>query len=92
MYRPDLELLLLDSDPTGLLIVTGLDRANDVLWEQYDSILAEFMLARYSSPPAEVLGRRDALSPADPRLTEMLEAIKTARAFRSHIAGERPVS
>lgn len=42
-YRPDLTLTILDAAPTGLALVSGLDRKSKVLEKNYDAILAEFM-------------------------------------------------
>ena len=41
-YRPDLDIKILDSPPTGLILATGLDPTSMVLSEAYDSIVAEF--------------------------------------------------
>ena len=42
-YRPDLEIEILDAEPTGLVIVSNLDPSNTVLEDNYDAILQEFM-------------------------------------------------
>jgi hypothetical protein len=39
-YRPDLVITLFDAPPTGLVVVTHLDRANRTLSEQYNAILS----------------------------------------------------
>jgi hypothetical protein len=41
-YRPDLTLTVLDSAPSGLLLVTGLDPKSRTLREAYEEIVAEF--------------------------------------------------
>ncbi|MDH3264995.1 MAG: class I SAM-dependent methyltransferase [Paracoccaceae bacterium] len=41
-YRPDLTLTMLDSRPTGLLLVSGLDPASRALAGSHDGIVAEF--------------------------------------------------
>lgn len=41
-YRPDLALTMLDSLPTGLLLVSGLDPASRALAGSYDGIVAEY--------------------------------------------------
>jgi hypothetical protein len=42
-YRPDLEIIVADCAPSGLLLVTGLDPENDVLTTAYDDILSEWI-------------------------------------------------
>jgi hypothetical protein len=41
-YRPDLATVLVDTRPTGLLIVVGLDPGNRTLRDNYDAIMQEF--------------------------------------------------
>ncbi len=40
-FRPDLSVRTIDVEPTGLAVVTGLDPANTVLFDEYDEIVAE---------------------------------------------------
>jgi len=40
-YRPELHISYVDCPPTGLVVCTGLDRANRVLIESYDQIVRE---------------------------------------------------
>lgn len=68
-YRPDLILLLVDTEPTGLLIVLGLDPHSTVLADNYDRIEAELRSPDPQTVPREVLERKRALVPA-----EVLEA------------------
>ena len=44
-HRPDLKITMLDSSPTGLMAVTGLNPKNKVLWDEalYDSLLEKWM-------------------------------------------------
>jgi hypothetical protein len=41
-WRPDLKLTVLDCAPTGLVLVSNLDPANRVLFDDYDAILRRF--------------------------------------------------
>lgn len=41
-YRPDLHLTVLDSKPTGLVLLSNLDPASNVLSENYDQIVQEY--------------------------------------------------
>jgi hypothetical protein len=38
-YRPDLIVLPVDTEPTGSLMVLGLDPTNNVLWDNFDTII-----------------------------------------------------
>jgi hypothetical protein len=80
--RSDLFLLPIDTAPTGLLLVAGLDRENRVLWDGYDQIVREAMSS--SGLPPEVLARRDAIDPTSADFGRVLEAIKKLG------AGSRP--
>jgi hypothetical protein len=62
-YRPELTALIVDTEPTGLLLVMGLDPDNTTLTENYDQILAEFRTPDPQVVPDEVLRRQHALSP-----------------------------
>lgn len=75
--RPDLFLLPLDTAPTGLLLVAGLDPANCVLWDRYNPIIRKYSAAIEPSP--EVLSRKGALSPANPIMVRMLATLKQHR-------------
>jgi hypothetical protein len=80
-YRPDLFLLSLDSWPSGLLLVAGLDPANRVLWDAYDSIVLEGL--DLVGPPPAVIARQGALDPRGSTFRRILEAMKLARADKS---------
>ncbi len=64
-YRPDLAIIPLDTQPTGLLLVLGLDPASTVLAARYDEIVAEFAVRDPQPVPEEILYRKNA---ADPKL------------------------
>jgi len=48
-YRPDLAVHTLDSAPSGLGLITGLDPASTVLADRYDQIVAELMALDYAA-------------------------------------------
>jgi hypothetical protein len=56
-YRPDLLVLPLDTKPTGLLAVVGLDPQNTVLVDHFEEILAEFRRPDPQPVPREILDR-----------------------------------
>lgn len=71
-YRPDLLLLRLDVEPAGLLLVAGFDPASKALRDDYNPIARELIYDSPAEPPAEVLERRGALAPDDPRIAALL--------------------
>jgi hypothetical protein len=77
-YRPDLFLLPLDAAPAGLLLVAGLDAANRVLWDAYNSIVRE--ARELAGPPQSVIERQGAVAPAGDVVRRVIEALKAARA------------
>ncbi|HEX7823062.1 MAG TPA: class I SAM-dependent methyltransferase [Sphingobium sp.] len=60
-HRPDLVLAILDTSPSGCLLVGGLDPANQVLWNFYNPIMRE--VHGWGDPPVEILERRELISP-----------------------------
>lgn len=62
-YRPDLVVVPLDTEPTGMVLVAGLDPANRVLVERYDEILAGFVVDDPQQVPGDLLHRRSAAEP-----------------------------
>lgn len=74
-YRPDLLVLPLDTEPTGMLLVAALDPASTVLVDAYDAILAEYRQPDPQLVPPEVLDRTDAV-PAERLLaSDLLDAL-----------------
>ena len=63
-YRPDLTVVPLNTAPTGVLLVLGLDPSSTVLADRYEEIVAEFAAEDPQPVPDDVLHRRTA---ADPR-------------------------
>jgi hypothetical protein len=63
-YRPDLLLLSLDTDPTGVLVVLGADRESEVLQDRYDEIVAAYVSPDPQRVPEVVLRREAAIEPA----------------------------
>ncbi|CAO4151149.1 class I SAM-dependent methyltransferase [Methylorubrum extorquens] len=51
-YRPDLDVMLVDAAPTGLVIVTGLDPSSRTLKTNYEAIVEEF--SRLPNTAAEI--------------------------------------
>ncbi|HKR98098.1 MAG TPA: class I SAM-dependent methyltransferase [Candidatus Dormibacteraeota bacterium] len=62
-HRPDLVCLRIDTQPTGLLLVLGLDPHSDALNRHYDEMLGEALSEDPQEVPPAVLERREALDP-----------------------------
>jgi methyltransferase family protein len=56
-YRPDVLMIAVDTQPTGLLMLFGLDPTNTVLSDNYDAIMAEFRSADPQPVPQSILDR-----------------------------------
>lgn len=52
-YRPDLKLLPVQTQPTGLLLVTNLDPQNRNLWDSYSQIIEEFLDPEFPDYPMD---------------------------------------
>ncbi len=76
-YRPEMLAIPLDTTPTGLLVLVGLDPTSTVLADNYDDIVAEFRLSDPQSVPATILERTFVQPPhrfLDSGLLEILAA------------------
>jgi hypothetical protein len=62
-YRPDLVTVLVDTQPTGQLLIFGGDPENTVLTDKYDEIMAEYLVEDPQKVPESILGRSAAVSP-----------------------------
>lgn len=76
-HRPDLEMVLLDTAPSGCLLIGGLDPANQLLWDAYNPIVREAQ--GWGTVPVEVLERRGAISPLSPAYATFIAALTEAR-------------
>ena len=77
-YRPGLTVVGVDTRPTGLLLVFGLDPSDTTLADHYDEILADYRRADPQPVPDQVL-QRSIVFPADRLLeSELIEATRSA--------------
>jgi hypothetical protein len=76
--RPDLVLVALDTQPTGMLLVAALDPSNRKLWDDYNPLVARFSKST-AAPPDTILKRRGAYAPDHPHVTDILKQLKRAR-------------
>lgn len=75
-WRPELRVVELDTHPTGLLLVTGLDPDNRVLEDNLDAVLGGF--GPDEAPPEATL-KRSANWPPGPELLAGLTEVPRAR-------------
>ncbi len=94
-WRPDLVLALLDTSPSGLLLIGGLDPGSRVLWDQYNPIVRQALAM--GDPPPSVLTRAEALPVLTPfydRLRAELAVVSSrdarSSALRRFIAAAMP--
>jgi hypothetical protein len=76
--RPDLILLPIDTEPTGTLLVLGLDPDNRNLWASFD-IFVEWIMTAMTEVHPDILGRDDKIDPFDPLLPRVLGMLREAR-------------
>lgn len=69
--RPDLHLTWLNTEPTGLLLISALNPHDRRLWDDYNSLARSLADRQGDVPPIEILERRRAVEPT-------IEAIKAA--------------
>ena len=62
-YRPELTVMPVNTTPTGLLLVLGLDPHNRTLADHYDEILAEYRHPDPQPVPEDVMDRLSVLPP-----------------------------
>lgn len=77
--RPDLATCVLDTAPTGLLVIAGLNPAQRTLWQRYNPLVREAQV-RPDAPPPEVIERRHALAPHGAPFAALLEHLVRFRA------------
>jgi hypothetical protein len=62
-YRPETATILVDTQPTGLMLVVGLDPCDTVLSDSYDQIMDEFRRPDPQPVPAGILDRTAVQAP-----------------------------
>ena len=78
LHRPDLIVMPIDTDPTGSLMVLGLDPNNDVLWDNFDEIIAHAIYTMTDVPDSIV----QRVEKFDPRARLMKKVFKLIRKNR----------
>jgi hypothetical protein len=85
-YRPDLVTVLVDTDPTGVLVVFAPNHLDESLRTSYDQIVAENVQEDPQVVPDEVLQRSGALSAELFFSIGLFDVIRTARERRESSA------
>jgi len=78
-YRPDLALTMLDTHPTGLLVVSGLNKNNRILVDQYNPIVRKYMDLSLEDYPDLILNRSQALPLSGAEYERMLASVGRTR-------------
>lgn len=78
-YRPDLIVIPVDTQPTGVLVVLGADPQSTVLRERYEEILAEWVAPDPQQVPREIIERRAAVVPEGLLAAELWADLVRAR-------------
>jgi hypothetical protein len=77
--RPELTQIMVDTDPTGTLLIAGLDPADRRLEIAYEDIVREHVVPDPQSVPREVLRRRGALGPRRALRRKLWDDLRDAR-------------
>jgi hypothetical protein len=78
-HRPDLICIRVDTRPTGLLLVLGLDPASTLLVERYDQIVLDTVVPDPQPIPAEILERGGAIDPETVLSASFWSVLRDAR-------------
>lgn len=76
-YRSDLHLLPIDTAPTGMLLVAGLNQKSTTLWDRYNPIVKDF--SKLDALPRETLERAGAVRSNGPEVRALIHTLKAAR-------------
>ena len=78
-YRPDLFLMPLDTAPTGLLLVAGLNSKNRILWNRYNPIVRYYNMEGPQEPGSDILQRKGAFSPVSTETDRVPDILRKHR-------------
>ena len=84
--RPDLILLPIDTEPTGTLLIMGLDPNSRALYPNFD-IFVEWILTSMTEVHPDILDREDKIDPFDPLIPRVLGMLREARQADAMQAG-----
>ena len=78
-HRPDLIVVPVDTQPTGVIVVLGADPTSRVLADRYEAIVGQWVVPDPQAVPASVLGRADVADPERLLASDLWAAIARAR-------------
>ena len=78
-HRPDLVVVPVGTQPTGLLLVTGLDPSSTVLSDRYDQILADHLRPDPQPVPDHVIDRLAVVPPELLLASDLLDVLAGGR-------------
>jgi Methyltransferase domain len=78
-HRPDLKQVLVDTEPTGTLLVARLDPASAVLSDRLDEIVRDYVQPDPQPVPADVLARTGAITPKRALSLKLWDELAAAR-------------
>ena len=78
-HRPDLIVVPVDTEPTGVIVVLGADPTNQVLRDRYDAIIEQWVVPDPQPVPRSVLERTDAADPERLLASDLWAALARAR-------------
>lgn len=87
-HRPDLGICVLDTAPSGMAVIAGLDAGQRALWQQYNPLVRQAQEA-IGPPPQDVLERRGATQPSGKPLARLIELLVAFRDGASQDAASR---
>jgi hypothetical protein len=79
-WRPDLVLTRVDTEPTGLLLVTALDPQNETITESWNDIVRDTVRPDPQEIPSDVSGRRGGQDPERVLRSSYLKWLRDASA------------
>jgi predicted O-methyltransferase YrrM len=78
-FRPDLQLIPIDTKPAGLLLILGSNPKDSKLWAQYNRIIGQYNGPDYAAVPEAVLNREGAFDPNSAAIRSLLATVAAAR-------------
>jgi hypothetical protein len=91
-YRPDLRVVVMDTAPTGVTVVFGMDPTSTVLSDKYDEIIETYLLKDPQQVPDELLTRSAAMTPDDLFGASFWDSLIAAREAGSEYGREQLIA
>jgi hypothetical protein len=85
-HRPDLIVLPVDTEPTGSLMVLGLDPTNNVLWDNFDTIIDD-AIDNMTEVPRSIVDRTEKIDARAKAMKKILKIVRKRRGTARMAAG-----